>query len=80
MEMFLAPLLYGVYISQLPFTCFAEKPLFLFYRCPSYLAPLTQGQAVPGYFASPPHPGYLHPRGQAVQAGLSYPAPNTIKK
>ena len=59
---------------------------------PVYLAPWTAcppggnptavglppgGQAVPGYLA--PHPGYLHPRGQAVQAGLSCPPPNTSK-
>ena len=46
-----------------------------------YLAPLDSlppgGQAVLGYLA--PHPGYLHPRGQAVQAGLSCPPPTQIK-
>ena len=66
--------------------------LHYFPGVPVYLAPWTAcppgdkatavclppgGQAVPGYLA--PHPGYLHPRGEAVQAGLSCPPPNTSK-
>ena len=49
--------------------------------CPNITERLLTGtfkNQIPGYLA--PHPGYLHPRRQAVQAALSCPPPTQVKK
>ena len=57
-------------------TCIAKSCICICTGVPVYLAPWTAcppGASCPGI--SYPRPGHLHPRGQAVQAGLSCSPP-----